>query len=142
MRQTRRKFLLTAGAAVLAATPAFAQDDRATRSVIRQLEAQGFTIVSARRTLLGRVRVIARRGDLMREIVLDPRNGSILRDYSEDSSGDPSIGPSPGDDDDGDDDDDDSDDDDDDDDDDDNSGSSGNSGSGGGGGDDDDDDDD
>jgi hypothetical protein len=72
-----------------------AQDDAATRSVIRQLGAQGFEIVSVRRTLLGRVRVLSRRGNLQREIVLDPRNGVILRDYTVDGGGTPRIGPFP-----------------------------------------------
>lgn len=91
MTTTRRRFLISASAALLAAGPAIAQDDAATRSVIRQLEAQGFAISSVRRTLLGRVRILSRRGDLQREIVLDPRNGVILRDYTAGSGGDPSI---------------------------------------------------
>ena len=92
MTTTRRRFLISASAALFAAGPAIAQDDAATRSVIRQLEAQGFAVSSVRRTLLGRVRILSRRGDLQREIVLDPRNGVILRDYTAGSGGDPSIG--------------------------------------------------
>jgi hypothetical protein len=95
MPLSRRRFLISASAAVLAASPAMAQDDAATRSVIRQLERQGFEIISVRRTLLGRVRVLSRRGNLQREIVLDPRNGAILRDYTVDAGGTPRIGPSP-----------------------------------------------
>jgi hypothetical protein len=95
MTPNRRKFLISATAALLAAGPAIAQDDAATRSVVRQLEAQGFDIVSVRQTLLGRVRILSRRGSLQREIVLDPRNGVILRDYTVGAGGDPSIGPSP-----------------------------------------------
>lgn len=114
-----------------------AQDDAATRSVTRQLRNQGFDIVSVSRTLLGRVRIVSRRGNQQREIVLDPRNGAILRDYTVGTGGDASVGPEPegsgggssgGEDDD--------DDDDDDDDGDDDGGSSG----GSSGGDDDDDD--
>ncbi len=101
MNPYRRRFLMTATAALLAGGPALAQDDAATRSVIRQLEAQGFEIVSVRRTLLGRVRVLSQRGSLRREIVLDPRNGAILRDFSVDESGNPSVGPAPEEDDDG-----------------------------------------
>jgi hypothetical protein len=37
-RSSRRRFLISASAAVLAASPAMAQDDAATRSTIRQLE--------------------------------------------------------------------------------------------------------
>jgi len=124
---TRRAILAGLLATAAGAAPALAQD-AATRSVQRQLEAQGFTVLEIRRTLLGRVRVVARRGNLMREIVFDPRNGAILRDYtSGDGSvepqfsyqGDDGDGAGPGGDDDDDDDDDDADDDDDDDDDDD-----------------------
>jgi hypothetical protein len=119
---------IAGAAAFLSGGPALAQQDRATRSVVRQLERQGFEVTAVRRTLLGRIRVLSRRGDLFREIVFDPRNGAILRDYTVDRGGDPSVGPSPDDveqgrprddDDAHDDDDDDADDDDDDDDDDD-----------------------
>jgi hypothetical protein len=116
MGMSRRRFLATSFAAALAAGPAFAIDDPATRSVVRQLERQGFEITSVSRTLLGRVRVVARRGDIIREIVFDPRNGAILRDYTTTRSGEPRIGPSPEGGGAGDDDDDDNDDDDDDDD--------------------------
>jgi uncharacterized membrane protein YgcG len=92
---TRRRFLVTSVSAVLAGGPALAQQDAATRSVVRQLEAQGFVVYSVRTTLLGRVRVLSRRGDLRREIVFDPRNGTILRDFTVDDGGAPSIGPEP-----------------------------------------------
>jgi hypothetical protein len=95
MGLSRRRFLATSLAAALAAGPAFAIDDPATRSVVRQLERQGFTVTSVSRTLLGRVRVVAERGDVVREIVFDPRNGAILRDYTTTRSGERRIGPSP-----------------------------------------------
>lgn len=112
--------------AALAAGPALAQD-AATRGVVAQLEAQGFRVVETGRTLLGRVRVLARRGNTLRELVFDPRNGAILRDFSyntDDGEGrgggsGTQGGPGTGDDDDDDDDNDDDDDDDDGDDDDD-----------------------
>jgi hypothetical protein len=86
---------IAGAAAFLSGGPALAQQDRATRSVVRQLERQGFEVTAVRRTLLGRIRVLSRRGDLFREIVFDPRNGAILRDYTVDRGGDPSVGPSP-----------------------------------------------
>ncbi|MEO1549071.1 MAG: hypothetical protein AAFR93_01420 [Pseudomonadota bacterium] len=49
--------------------------------VVRQLEAQGYEITSTQRTLLGRVRVVSVRGDREREVVFNPRNGNVLRDY-------------------------------------------------------------
>lgn len=143
----RRAFLigLVTGAAV--AGPALAQgvvDD-----IVAQLKRQGFRSVVTERTLLGRVRIVASRGDGSREIIINPRTGEILRDFWSPKSGgkgkveiidDRSRSGRSHDDDDDDDDDDNDDDDDDDDDDKDNSGS-GSSGSGSGGGGDDDDDD-
>jgi len=88
--------------------PAMAQDDRVTRSILRQLERQGFEVVEIRHTLLGRVRIVARREGIMRELVFDPRNGAILRDYLSGGDGDgpgvPDIGDYDDDDDDHDDD--------------------------------------
>jgi len=66
---------------LLTAGPGAAQSVQ--EQVIAQLQAQGFTIEEVRRTFLGRVRVEARRGDVERELVFDPRNGTILRDYTE-----------------------------------------------------------
>ncbi len=97
MPQTRRMFVAGGLAALVAAGPAAGQSDPATRSVVRQLGQQGFDVTEVRRTLLGRVRVLARRGDLEREIVFDPRNGAILRDFTSAPGGGPSIGRSAGD---------------------------------------------
>ena len=126
---SRRRLLfgLLAGFAIAAGTPALAQDDRVTRGVVRQLEQQGFDVERVSRTLLGRVRILARRGDQGRELVFDPRNGTILRDFIFDDDDDddddrprvPDIRDADDHDDDRDDDDDDRDDDDNDDDDDD-----------------------
>ena len=123
---SRRRLLfgLLAGFAIAAGTPALAQDDRVTRGVVRQLEQQGFDVETVSRTLLGRVRILARRGDKGRELVFDPRNGTILRDFIFDDDDDddddrprvPDIRDADDHDDDHDDDDDDSDDGDDDDD--------------------------
>ena len=90
---------------------ASAQD--VTQEVVTRLEQQGFEIDEIRRTLLGRVRIIAEREDFTREIVLDPRNGVFLRDYSYAEDGETGIwGFRRDDDDDEDDDEDDEDDDD------------------------------
>jgi hypothetical protein len=74
----RRAFLtgLLVGGAF--AGPALAQglvDD-----IISQLRRQRFQSVTTERTLLGRVRILAIRGDGAREIILNPRTGEILRD--------------------------------------------------------------
>jgi hypothetical protein len=69
--------LLAFGAAVTAATPPGADP---TDDVTRQLRAQGFRIREVSRTLLGRVRVVAERGRVEREIVFDRITGEVRRD--------------------------------------------------------------
>ena len=71
-------FQLTATAATLVAGAAFAAgyaDD-----VVAQLTRQGFYNIAVDTTWLGRVRIMADRGDGQREIILNPRTGEILRD--------------------------------------------------------------
>ena len=116
---SRRGFLTGLLAVPAGAVPAFAQGDPVTQGVLRQLEAQGFAIIDVQRTLLGRVRITAIRGDLQRELVLDPRNCLVLRDLAlrgGDGPGVPDIADYDDDDDEHDDDEDDGDDDGDDDD--------------------------
>ena len=48
-----------------------------------QLVEQGFYEFEISRTLLGRVRVVAISKDFWREIVFNPYNGELLRDYYE-----------------------------------------------------------
>lgn len=79
----RRACMLALVSALALTGPVAAQDDAATRSVVRQLQEQGFTVTETSRTFLGRVRVISRRGGLTREVVFDPRNGAVLRDFTE-----------------------------------------------------------
>ena len=62
----------------LAASPAAAQDVAA--DIVAQLVRQGFDTVVQERTLLGRVQIIASRGDGQREIIVNPNTGEILRD--------------------------------------------------------------
>jgi hypothetical protein len=75
----RRDFLrlLAFGAAVTVAPPLGADP---TDDVTRQLRAQGYRIRDVSRTLLGRVRVVAVRGRVEREIVFDRMTGEIRRD--------------------------------------------------------------
>lgn len=92
---SRRTLLVGMIGALVLGGPALAQDDRITRGVLRQLERQGFEVVEVRRTLLGRVRILAHRGGDTRELVFDPRNGAIMRDYLSgggDGPGIPAIG--------------------------------------------------
>lgn len=72
----RRAFLVMVGAAAIA-TPALAdhEDD-----IIERLTEEGYDRIDVTRTLLGRVRIVAFKGRLQRELVLNPRTGEILRD--------------------------------------------------------------
>lgn len=77
----RRLFLLglTTSLALAASTGAvlassFSED------VVAQLVKLGFSDITAETTLLGRVRILAKRSDGVREIVLNPRTGEVLRD--------------------------------------------------------------
>lgn len=74
----RRSFLLAAAtAALLAASPAHADfvDD-----VREQLQQQGYQQISVSSTLLGRSKIVAYGKKGVREIIMNPRTGEILRD--------------------------------------------------------------
>ena len=64
----------------LASAPALAATYDQT--LISLLQKQGYSDVTASRTMLGRTRVVAIGSDHMREIILDPNTGEILRDLS------------------------------------------------------------
>lgn len=46
------------------------------------LQAEGYIIVQSERTWLGRLRIIAIKGDLRREVVINPGTGEVLRDIA------------------------------------------------------------
>ena len=73
--------LLVAALLVLAA-PAVAQSDRLVDRVARELRGAGYEDISAYRTLLGRIRIVAETEGARREIVIEPSTGAILRDYT------------------------------------------------------------
>jgi hypothetical protein len=50
-------------------------------SIVTQLQEQGYTDIVVNRTLLGRVRVVARNQTHERELVFNPTTGELLRDY-------------------------------------------------------------
>lgn len=66
--------------ALLAALPAAA--GTLEQELTRQLRLQGYGQIQISRTWLGRLRLQARSGDLLREIVVNPNTGEILRDYA------------------------------------------------------------
>ncbi len=76
----RRKFLVLVTAFSLAGTmPAWAdkQDD-----IIERLVEAGFSQIEVTRTLLGRIRIVAIKGNIRRELVINPRTGESLRDVT------------------------------------------------------------
>lgn len=117
-----RRTLLSGLMAALA-LPGAARADSPVDDILARLRRQGFGSIRVERTLLGRTRILAARDGSLREIVLNPRTGEILRDLwvegnrgqvPPDADEDPARDPDDAADDDDDDDDDDSDDSDDD----------------------------
>jgi hypothetical protein len=72
---------LTFALALTLALPAGAMAEDLDAQLIAALEAQGFVILEAERTWLGRLRVVAESDSLRREVVFNPGTGEILRDY-------------------------------------------------------------
>ena len=68
----------TALSALLPGTPAWAQD--VGEQISRQLRRMGYSDITLQRTLLGRLRITAIRGNRKREIIVNPVSGEILRD--------------------------------------------------------------
>ena len=60
---------------VVAGAQALTKDE-----VIADLRAEGFEVVDTGTTLLGRVRITATGPEGTREVILNPRNGKVLRD--------------------------------------------------------------
>ncbi len=79
----RRLFL--AGALALLALPALAADIPA--AWVRQLGLDGYEEITVSRTWLGRVRIVAEKGEIHREIIINRRTGEVLRDYSRHEDG-------------------------------------------------------
>jgi hypothetical protein len=82
---TRSSLKLAAALSVALAGPALAQDY--VGGITGQLRDLGFEQIEVRQTLLGRARIIARSADGQREIILNPNNGEILRDFWQASPG-------------------------------------------------------
>ena len=75
----RRSLLI----ACLSLTPlaGVAQTQTIQDRIVQQLRDQGFDEIEVTRTWLGRVRILAEEDDTLREIILSPTTGAILRDY-------------------------------------------------------------
>lgn len=64
-------------------TMAWSGQSDAVAQILGALRSQGYREIWFERTLLNRVRITAERRGYDREIVVDPRTGDILRDYSQ-----------------------------------------------------------
>lgn len=68
-------FLITGGAV---SAPVMA--DTISETAVTQLRAKGYSNITVRRTLLGRIRITATTKDTLREVVIHPLTGQVLRD--------------------------------------------------------------
>lgn len=75
------RLMLPVAFGVLMLAAVAARADSMEDSIVRQLHDQGYTSVDVRRTLLGRLLIVAEGGDQVREIVINPSTGEIMRDY-------------------------------------------------------------
>lgn len=81
-RKPRSAFALCL-VAFLATVTAHADEQRITpEMVVEALAEQQYDVASVTRTLLGRARIVASKGLIWREVVLDLSTGQILRDYA------------------------------------------------------------
>jgi hypothetical protein len=76
----RKMFLTAAALTALTLGPALAQTYEL--DIAAQLREQGYQNITLSHTWLGRTRIVALLGSDLREIVLDPNTGEILRDLS------------------------------------------------------------
>ncbi len=79
------KKAILAGAFCLMAAPLWAADFSG--AWVRQLQIDGYEDISVYRTWLGRIRIFAEKDEIEREIVLNPRTGEVLRDFSRHEDG-------------------------------------------------------
>ena len=80
-----RSLILAAVLAISMPVPAQARD--VVTAWVKQLSLDGYEDISIQRTWLGRTRIFAEKGELEREIVINPRTGEVLRDYSRHEDG-------------------------------------------------------
>ena len=73
------RILTYALALTLIGTAAFAD---VTTAWVKQLQLDGYDDIAVSRTWLGRIRIIAEKDEIEREIILHRATGEVLRDYS------------------------------------------------------------
>ncbi|MCK4860993.1 MAG: hypothetical protein KAS85_03640 [Rhodobacteraceae bacterium] len=76
-----------AGVEVIVMAPSTAKR-QAVKNLVAELKAAGFTYIEIHRTFLGRARVLAISATEMREIILNPTTGEVLRDLVQENRGD------------------------------------------------------
>ncbi|MBF9033888.1 hypothetical protein HKCCE2091_06520 [Rhodobacterales bacterium HKCCE2091] len=78
----RNTFILVLAALATAGAAAAQTADPVDR-VLSDIAGDGYEVRLVERTWLGRVRILAGRAHSLREVVVDPRNGEILRDMTQ-----------------------------------------------------------
>lgn len=89
----RRTFLIGLATATLGVSGPLRAEDPA-QAVIDRLRSEGFGNITTKRTFIGRVRITASKRGQSREVVVDPRNGEILRDLTRNTAADDDDGAS------------------------------------------------
>ncbi len=62
---------------------AFAQYGSKVSRLVNELRSQGYRAVEVERTLMGRIKIDAKKGGVSREIIIDPNTGHVFRDRRE-----------------------------------------------------------
>lgn len=75
-----RLFAILAWASLALMAPTAAQSQTGEAAVEARITAQGYEVIYSETTWLGRLRVLAVRDDLLREVVIGPGTGEVLRD--------------------------------------------------------------
>ncbi len=76
------------------ASPALAQTD-VTAPAVQMLQGEGYKVSEVRRTWLGRILIVAKKGQILREVVLNRRSGAILNDQVFNASPDSNMPSNP-----------------------------------------------
>ena len=80
---TPRSFLFAATATLATLNGPLASAQSTQAQIVKVLIDQGFAVRKVKKTWLGRVRIEATGGGLVREVVFNPSTGEILRDFWE-----------------------------------------------------------
>ncbi len=76
-----KRFLILFLLILAAPTDAAAQGLTVRDYYVRELREDGYASIQVSRTFLGRMRLLGRKPGYRREIIVNPRNGAVLRDY-------------------------------------------------------------